>query len=504
MSESERRTPRKSAGPMYASKKAMKNRPKTEEELAAEAREEAERIVKRSQRRTQTSKSMASSASNDKLRALLDDAMSNIAASIARDGTPEDRLKAIMTKAKETGMSVKKIFSYFTNDPNHFTKEEFKNGMMHFGDNLFNLEDDEINEIISKFDVDGDGTISIAEFKLYCYYQIPTVSWKAERRRMEASGEMEMIKKVVAGHMHHDELHKKDTLHEGDEDENEEEGTHVHGAGELVNKTTKLFWRTNTTVDVRLYYSMEIDIISIQVFNQTEDKEMPTLYVKKSDIEANCDKEKLEEDIKVAIQTADTREAGQSDIVRDRTMWDFFTNYLLARLKIPDTSNPFPKNEMANKLPPLTPRTESLCPFLCKLSDDKYESLMIPKPQNIHPPPPVPREVVISVSDFMTAFDSFKEGHDELKKLRTSAEKMSKLMALSISAFSNAEHDRHRRAALNSRQRLWLDSFTRWIVRQQVVQVKKLLETSPAYMQLLAETEEKRSAKAIGLPEIEG
>ncbi|GMI44260.1 hypothetical protein TrCOL_g1429 [Triparma columacea] len=491
------------SGPMYSSKKAAKNRPKTEEELAAEALEEVQKKKKREQRRTQTTKSMASSASNDKLRALLDDAMSNIAASIAKDGTAEDRLKKIMTKAKETGMSVKKIFSYFTNDPNHFTKDEFKTGLSHIGENLFNLEDEELDEIIAKFDVDGDGTISIAEFKLYCYYQIPTVPWKAERRRVEASGEMDKIKAVVAGHMHHDELHKGN-IPEGDEDFSEEEGEHVHGAGELVNKTTKLFWRTNTTVDVRLYYSKDIDIISIQVFNQTEDKEMPTLYVMKSDIEANCDKDKLEEEIKVAIQTADTREAGQSEMIRDRTMWDFFTNYILARLKIPDTSNPFPKNEMANKLPPLTPRTESLCPFLCKLSDDKFDSLMIPKPQNILPPPPVPREVVISVDDFMTAFSSFKEGHDELKKMRTSAEKMSKLMALSISAFSNAEHDRHRRAALNSRQKLWLDCFTRWIVRQQVVQVKELLKTSPAYLQLMSETEEKKSAKAIGLPEIVG
>jgi len=221
-----------------------------------------------------------------------------------------------------------------------------------------------------------------------------------------------------------------------------------------MNKTTKLFWRTNTTVDVRLYYCSELDIISIQVFNQTEDKEMPTLHVMKSEIEANCSKEKLEEEIKVAIQTADTREKGQSDLIRERTEWEFFTSYLLARLKIPDSSNPFPKNDVANKLPPLTPRTESSCPFLSKLSDDKYESLLIKKPDNIHPPPPVPREVNISVDDFMSAISSFNQGADELKKMRTSAEKMSKLMALSINAFSNAEHDRHRRAALNARQKV--------------------------------------------------
>jgi len=166
---------------------------------------------------------MASSASNDKLRALLDDAMSNIVASINLEGSPEDRLKQIMTKAKETGMTVGKIFSFFTNKPNHFTKEEFVRGLEALGDGLFNLSNEEVDEIIAKFDVDGDGTISIAEFKMYCYYQIPSVPWKAERRRVEASGEMDKIKAVVAGHMHHSELHNgHGHIKEGEEDDEEE------------------------------------------------------------------------------------------------------------------------------------------------------------------------------------------------------------------------------------------------------------------------------------------
>lgn len=100
------------------------------------------------------------------MRALLDDSLGSIVASVNLEGPPEQRLQQIMTKAKETGMTVQKIFSFFTNHPEFFTKEEFKTGLEALGDGLFNLTDEELDEIIAKFDVDGDGTISIAEFKV--------------------------------------------------------------------------------------------------------------------------------------------------------------------------------------------------------------------------------------------------------------------------------------------------------------------------------------------------
>ena len=83
--------------------------------------------------------------------------------------------------------------------------------------------------------------------------------------------------------------------------------------------------------------------------------------------------------------------------------------------------------------------------------------------------------------------------------MRTSAEKMSKLMAMSINAFSNAEHDRQRRKGLNKSQMQWVDTFTKWIVRKQVEHVRSRLDSSPAYQELLKEQEEKRKASEMGL-----
>jgi hypothetical protein len=70
-------------------------------------------------------------------------------------------------------------------------------------------------------------------------------------------------------------------------------------------------------------------------------------------------------------------------LVRSKQEWEVYAQYILARLKLPDSSNPFTLKEMRSKLPPLTPRTEAVMPFLCKLSEDKYDSIMIEKPENI-------------------------------------------------------------------------------------------------------------------------
>ncbi len=448
--------------------------------------------MKREERRRKTMKTMSASATSSGMKALLEDTIAGIADNIAMDGTAEERLQKIMTAAKETGMAVGKIFSYFTDNPQHFTKEEFKSGLAKIGEKHFNLTDDEVDEIITKFDIDGDGTISTAEFKIYCYYHIPGVAWKAERKRMEMNGEMDKLKAIVAGHAHHEEDEEDEVQHHP---EDVQEEMHVYPCGEMVFKTTKLFWRTNTTVEVRLYYQVDTDVITIQVFNQTEDREMPCLYVLKKSLA--IDAEAMDEQIKVAVQTSPPDTPKQA--IEDKVKWEFYSSYILARLKLPDSSNPFPVQDMKAKLPPLSPRTESIMPFLCKLSDDKFESLMINKPLNIMPPSEIPKEVAISVDEFMSAFSEFSEASAKVKGIRSSAEKMSKLVAMSINAFNNAEHDLQRRRAMSKQQRMWAQAFTRWIVKKQCEEVRKVLESSPAYQLLLQEQEEKKAAATTGL-----
>jgi hypothetical protein len=412
------------------------------------------------------------------------------------EGSSVDRFKQLMTKAKESGLQVTKLFNYFTDSKESMTKQEFMNGISRLGN--IEMNEDEVDEIVAKFDIDHDGTISMAEFKVYCYYEIPSVAWKAERKRVEASGEMDKLKSIIAGHAHHsddeDEVTGRQTIEEEDE-------SIMYGAGEMVFKTTKLFWRTNTTVDVYLFYQEHFDIITVQVFNQGEDKEMPCLFVHKSDLA--IDSTAMEEAITNATMTSDVREAGQKEAIMKKITWEFYSNYLLARLKLPDSSNPFPMNEMRNKLPQLTPRTEACMPFFTKLSGDSDKELMIAQPPNLENPPAIPKAVVISEDDFMNTFKEFQERKHASTMGRMNAEKMQNLMSLSLNAFNNAEHDAAMRRAMNAQQRMWLSIFTKWVVRKQVAAVRSVLDKSPAYAKLVEEQQEKKAGSGgAALPPI--
>jgi hypothetical protein len=122
---------------------------------------------------------------------------------------------------------------------------------------------------------------------------------------------------------------------------------------------------------------------------------------------------------------------------------------------------------------------------------------MVEKPPNLSDPPAVPKEVVISEDDFLKTFNEFQERSKNATEHRVNAEKMQKLMAMSINAFTNAEHDAQRRRAMNKQQRFWLQLFTRWIVRQQVDEVRKVLKLSPAAMQMEAEQQMKKGGGTL-------
>lgn len=426
------------------------------------------------------------------MRALIAEGMGNLLVGVNTEGlSNEQKIHVIMSKAKESGMTVTKIFSYFTDHPAHITKQEFKEGLAKLGNGMFTLDDGALSALIAKFDVDGDGTISIAEFKVYCYYNINTVAWKAERRRVEESGEMDRLKAIISGHEVEHVLQAAEAAHEI---AGAEGGAAVAVAliscGNMVYKTTKLFWRTNTTVEVRLYYAKEVDMITIQVFNQSEDREMPCLYVKRSSIQLK--KEAVDEAIKTAIQTSDAREKGVAAAIAEKTTWEFYAQYLLARLKLPDASNPFPMNEMRAKLPPLSPRAESIMPFLSKLADDSYDTIMIAKPKFLDDPPKIPKEVVISVGDFLQVFEQLNSDTKAIKNLRSSAEKMSKLLALSVNAFSNAEKSGARRKDLKGAKKTWVTLLTRWIVERSCDAVRERLKSSPSFKLLCEEQAEKK------------
>ena len=122
--------------------------------------------------------------------------------------------------------------------------EEFKDGLdkLDNGRKVLNIDDDGVQALVNKFDKDGDGSISMKEFKHFCY-NIPALCWKAERVRLEAAGEFVGF-----------EAEGKSPKHETHNYVNAEEAHHKHTVNaELIHETTKLFWRTNEKIEVSLY-----------------------------------------------------------------------------------------------------------------------------------------------------------------------------------------------------------------------------------------------------------
>jgi len=236
-------------------------------------------------------------------------------------GTPLERLETVMTKAKESGLSADKIFSFFKggeklNRSVRLTKEEFLSGLEKLGDNVFVLTSKELDELVEKFDTDGDGMISLDEFRTYCLFQIPSLAWRAERQRMEKSGEMELLKARLSSRL-------------------SELSRFVVPCGDEFCSTSKLFWRTQANIRIHMFYCEPMDIITIQLCLENAREEMSPIYVRKKD--CMISKTELDDAVTTAVQTSDTRTDEEKDEIGKKTELDFYAKYLISRIQLKES-----------------------------------------------------------------------------------------------------------------------------------------------------------------------
>ena len=299
---------------------------------------------------------MKKSAQSSQIREILENTtMDDSISHFAVEGTPEERLQAVMTKAKARGMSTENIFAFFNGgNPNttRITKKTFLEALEKLGDTFLVVTDEELTDLVCRFDKNCDGQISIAEFKNYCYNEIQTVPWKAERHRLEKSGELKKLKAQIS---------RRFLLCDDDDDGDS------NSCGDEVNVTSKFFWRTGTNLEIRLFYSLSLDVITMQMFNQTTSQELPSIYVCKNKIEYQISN--LAEEINKMVQMSDTRSKDDENSVRTKSTWEFISKYLVARLKLNECNGEivedFPSLECSHM-----PKEASCIPFLCKLSGE--------------------------------------------------------------------------------------------------------------------------------------
>mmetsp|Transcript_30930 Transcript_30930/g.61233 ORF Transcript_30930/g.61233 Transcript_30930/m.61233 type:complete len:105 (+) Transcript_30930:94-408(+) len=95
-------------------------------------------------------------------------------------------------------MSVEGMFSFFfSNRVKHYVSiENFRSSIVRIAIKLRrSIDIKKINEIAKNFDINGDEEVFIGEFKLYCF-NIPSIVWKATKRRMENIGSINEIRKI--------------------------------------------------------------------------------------------------------------------------------------------------------------------------------------------------------------------------------------------------------------------------------------------------------------------
>ena len=299
---------------------------------------------KKRERRRRSLDLMKCSAQSDQIRQMLESTVDDMSVYSA-DGTTEERLQAIMTKAKERGMTTDNIFNFFNGgNPNtaYITKESFLASLEKLGDTFLVIKDEELTKIVKKFDKNKDGKISLVEFKNYCYTEIQSIAWKAERHRLEKNGEMEKLRK---------QLCRRFTIRIDNKPDEPDE----HSCGEEVLRTSKLFWRTENTVEIRFFYAKSLDVITLQFYSQKSGKELPCIYVCKNKIEYQISHAK-----DVSTERDDCEFRQQS--------WEEIGKYLVNRLKLKESQGEIEEEKVPELECSHISKEASCIPFLCKLT----------------------------------------------------------------------------------------------------------------------------------------
>ena len=116
---------------------------------------------------------------------------------------PQKRMEAVMTNAKGRGLSLPQIFGFFLGRTleealqmemseeleeelyrTEISRDQFYDALQRLDKHLFEVSDEELDELIATFDEDSSGTISLTEFRDWCF-RIPSLTWKTARKAFE-------------------------------------------------------------------------------------------------------------------------------------------------------------------------------------------------------------------------------------------------------------------------------------------------------------------------------
>ena len=149
------------------------------------------------------STAMARFAVSDSVAGAVSDVANEMLHGISADTSPEKRMEAVVTNAKARGLTMPQIFGFFLGrsvdealkmemteafeEELHrveVTKEQFGDALQRLDKTLFSYTPDELDALVAAFDTDASGTVSLPEFRDWCF-RIPTLTWKTARKAHE-------------------------------------------------------------------------------------------------------------------------------------------------------------------------------------------------------------------------------------------------------------------------------------------------------------------------------
>lgn len=235
---------------------------------------------------------------------------------------------------------------------------------------------------------------------------------------------------------------------------------------------SKLMWRTNETLIVKIYYD-GIDFYQVMIGNPDTDEEYSPIYLSKSKIVV--DESQVKRNVR-ASQESNWR-LEEKDL-EQQFLQEFYGNYVLSRLAFTA------RNQETGHRNVIIKKSAS--------DGDEFDAIFLDEaPEHIIAPPAIQKPQRRTFEDFINSKNKLEAVQSNLKNSTMMASKSQKALQLSIDMLNTLKYSSKNATGLRKLKLLALRS----VFQKQVGQYEKRLNASPIYQEMKQTMEDKRKCE---------